>query len=80
MKPEKALRAILLNVGNSLAELRVKKGYPSIRAFVNEYDLAEIHYWRIENGKANVTLKSLSKILYIHKLSLRDFFCLVSGS
>ncbi len=79
MKTERALRDILMSVGNSLAELRVKKGYSSIRAFVNEYDLAEIHYWRIENGKANITLKSLSKILRIHKLSLPEFFCLVSG-
>ena len=30
-------------------------------------------YWRVENG-ANITLKTLLKILDIHKLSLAEFF------
>lgn len=77
MKSQKAFGKILLNVGTQLAELREKKGYPTIREFALKYNLPTIHYWRIEKGKANPTLKSLVKILSIHKLSLQDFFCLV---
>lgn len=77
MKSDKAFKNLLADIGNCLAELRVKKGYPTIKAFVEHHDLPEIQYWRIERGKANVTLKSLSRILSIHKLSLHEFFCLV---
>lgn len=77
MKSNKSFRKILVAVGERLAELRVKKGYTTIKEFVQDYDLPEIQYWRIEKGKANITLKSLTKILDIHKLSLTDFFCLV---
>jgi hypothetical protein len=65
-------------VGNHLADLRMKKGYTTIKSFVQRYDLPEIQYWRMEKGKANITLKSLSRILNIHRLSLHDFFCLIT--
>lgn len=77
MKSNKGFRKILVAVGERLAELRVKKGYTTIKEFVQDYDLPEIQYWRIEKGKANITLKSLTKILDIHKISLTDFFCMV---
>jgi hypothetical protein len=75
MKSDKAFKNLLVDMGICLAELRVKKGYSTIKAFCERYDLPEIQYWRIEKGKANVTLKSLSKILRIHRLTLHDFFC-----
>ena len=79
MKSQKALDKILVNVGLRLAELREKKGYLTIKEFVTENDLPEIQYWRIEKGKANITLKSLMKILTIHKVSLQDFFCAITA-
>jgi transcriptional regulator with XRE-family HTH domain len=75
MKSQKAFNNILSLIGATLAELRQKKGYPTIKAFALKYDLPKIQYWRIEKGKVNITLKSLVKILNIHKLSLPDFFC-----
>jgi hypothetical protein len=78
MKTDKAYKNILINVGSHLAELRIKKGYSTIKGFVQRYDLPEIQYWRMEKGKANITLKSLSRILQIHRLSLQDFFCLIT--
>lgn len=78
MKTTKALKTVLSNIGVRLAELRIKKGYSTIKDFAQRYDLPEIQYWRIEKGKANVTLKSLVKILKIHGLSLQEFFCLVT--
>ena len=77
MKSNKAFNNLLTEIGSCLAELRIKKGYPTIKAFAERYDLPEIQYWRIEKGKANITLKSLSRILAIHRLSLHDFFCLL---
>ena len=77
MKSDKTFRNLLVEIGSGLAALRIKKGYPTIKAFTERYDLPEIQYWRIEKGKANVTLKSLSKILHIHRMSLHEFFCLM---
>lgn len=77
MRSDKAFKGLLADIGNCLAELRIKKGYPTIKAFAERYDLPEIQYWRIERGKANITLKSLSRILHIHRLTLYDFFCLI---
>jgi|SRR5688572_31727023 hypothetical protein len=74
MKSEKVFKEFLLDVGAKIAELREKKGYPTIKEFVIKFDLPEIQYWRIEKGKANITIKSLVNILAIHKLTPRDFF------
>ena len=74
MKSEKVFKEFLLDVGTKLTELREAKGYSTIKEFVTKYDLPEIQYWRIEKGKANITVKSLIKILLIHKLSPREFF------
>ncbi|MEO5601740.1 MAG: helix-turn-helix transcriptional regulator [Cyclobacteriaceae bacterium] len=78
MKTEKAFNNTLVMVGSHLAELRLKKGFTTIKEFAERYDLPEIQYWRIERGKANITLKSLTRILNIHRISLQDFFCLLS--
>jgi transcriptional regulator with XRE-family HTH domain len=77
MKSTKAFKKNLIIVGVRLAELRKKKGYSTIKEFTQRYDLPEIQYWRIEKGKANITLKSLVKILTIHHLTLHDFFCMI---
>ena len=70
-----SLEAKLKQIGAGLSELRKKKGYDTIRDFAKAYKLPEIQYWRIENGKTNLTLKSLTKLLKIHKRTLEDFFC-----
>jgi len=68
---------VLADIGTRLAELREQKGYTTIKAFTLKYNLPEIQYWRMEKGKANITLKSLVNVLSIHKMSLQEFFCLV---
>lgn len=70
-----SLEAKLKQIGAGLSDLRKKKGYDTIRDFAKAYKLPEIQYWRIENGKTNLTLKSLTKLLKIHKMTLEDFFC-----
>jgi hypothetical protein len=71
----KSFKHLLEKIGNSLSDLRVRKGYTSLKEFAEEHDLPLIQYWRMEKGKANLTLKSLSRIVSIHSLTLQDFFC-----
>jgi hypothetical protein len=75
MKKNKSLDTVMEQIGFALAQLRLAKGYDSIKDFTTKFDLPMIQYWRIEKGKANVTLKSLYKLLAIHSLSLGQFFC-----
>ncbi len=62
-------------IGLGLAQLRLAKGYDSIKDFAAAFELPMIQYWRIEKGKANITLRSLHKLLAIHSMSLEEFFC-----
>lgn len=72
---EDVLKETLERIGSRLTELRKEKGYSSHEDFAYDYDLPRVQYWRIEKGKANVTIKSLYRILAIHKLTVDDFFC-----
>ena len=72
---EDALRNTLARIGSRLTYLRKKKGYTSHEDFAYDFDLPRVQYWRIEKGKANITLKSLCKLLVIHNLSVEEFFC-----
>lgn len=74
---EKSFHVMLAAIGGRLAELRMKKGYSTIKEFAEHFDLPEIQYWRIEKGKSNITLKSLARILKIHRVSIPDFFCII---
>jgi hypothetical protein len=76
----KGLQNILIRIGTGLSVLRVQKGYNNISDFANEHNLPLIQYWRIEKGKANVTLKSLVKLLTIHQLAPEEFFCWLRDS
>ncbi len=65
---------ILNQIGDKIKNLRVDKGYSSYENFAFDNELPRMQYWRIENGKTNITIKSLIKILLIHKLTLGEFF------
>ena len=71
---EEVLDAALKEIGNKLAELRKKKGYTSHESFAYDHDIPRMHYWRIENGKTNLTIRSLMRILAIHNITLQEFF------
>ncbi|RUT71224.1 XRE family transcriptional regulator [Flavobacterium cupreum] len=60
-------------ISQKLKEIRLSKGYTSYETFAFENDLNRVQYWRIESGK-NITLKTLIKVLDIHKISLGEFF------
>ncbi len=74
MNSTKLLKS-LRRIGSELKELRIKKGYHTLKDFSAQYDLPLIQYWRIENGKANITIKTLTQLLSIHKITIEDFFC-----
>lgn len=65
---------VLLQIGAKLKDLRIKKGYTSYENFAIDNDLGRMQYWRLENGQTNLTLKTLFKILEIHKITLSEFF------
>ena len=71
---EEILSNTLTRIGLKLTYLRKKKGYSSHEDFAYDHDLPRVQYWRMEKGKANITLKSLCKLLAIHDLSVEEFF------
>jgi hypothetical protein len=71
----RSLTPVLEQIGIKLRDLRQKKGYDSLKDFAEDHDLPVIQYWRMEKGKANLTLKSLNKLLTIHSVTMEDFFC-----
>lgn len=72
---EDALTNTLARIGSKLTYLRKNKGYTSHEDFAYDFDLPRVQYWRIEKGKANITIRSLCKLLTIHNLSVEEFFC-----
>jgi len=71
---EELLKETLERIGSKLTELRKAKGYSSHEDFAYDYDLPRVQYWRIEKGKANLTIRSLYRIISIHKLTVEEFF------
>lgn len=64
---------ILKAIGLKLKSLRKAKGYKNYEQFAFTYDLSRAQYGRYENG-ANLTIKTLHKILLIHQLTFSEFF------
>jgi len=71
MSLEKHERILL--VGAKLKALRIKAGYKNSELFANENELPRVQYWRMERG-TNCTIKSLLRVLKVHKVSLSEFF------
>lgn len=63
----------LLKVAQKLKKMRIDNGYTSYEQFAWDNEINRVQYWRIESG-ANITIKSLIKVLDAHKITLKDFF------
>lgn len=63
----------LILISKRIKELRKGLGYSSYENFALDHDLDRKQYWRIENG-SNITIKTLIKILSVHKIELPEFF------
>lgn len=74
MKEAEVLLHLQKRIGLKLTELRKKKGYTSHEDFALDHDIPRVQYWRIEKGRTNLTIKSLVRLLAIHKLTVEEFF------
>ena len=72
-KDEAQFEDLLSKIGMKLKQMRIKKGYTSYEMFAWENKLSRIQYWKMERG-TNCTLKSLSRVLKIHHLTIDQFF------
>ena len=70
----KSEEEVLKEIGLRFEQLRKEKGFTSYEHFAIENDLSRMHYWQIEKGKANVTIRTLLNILKIHNCTIEDFF------
>lgn len=73
-KESESLSLLQKELGLKLSELRIKKGYHTQVEFANAYKLPPVQYWRLENGKANITLRSLHRLATIHDIKVSDLF------
>ena len=62
----------LNKIAQKLKQMRIDKGYSSYEQFAWDNEINRVQYWRIEKG-SNITLKSLLKVLDIHKIKLSEF-------
>lgn len=60
-------------IAQKIKQLRIDAGYTSAENFAYDNELNRVQYWRVESG-ANITLKTLLKVLDIHQISLGNFF------
>ena len=72
-KLDKEIESKILKIAEKIKLLRKAKGFTSYETFAFEYEINRVQYWRIETGR-NITLKTLLKVLSIHKISLETFF------
>lgn len=77
VKEEEVQLNLQKRIGLKLAELRKKKGYTSHEDFALDHEIPRVQYWRIEKGVTNLTIKSLVRLLAIHKLTVEEFFILL---
>ena len=74
MKEEEVLSSLLKRIGRKLTELRKQKGYTSHEDFAFDHEIPRVQYWRIEKGQTNLTMRSLIRLLAIHKMTVEEFF------
>lgn len=63
----------LAEIGNRVRALRKANTNLSAEDFANEKGFDRVQYSRIENG-ANVTMKTLLKVVDAHNITLKEFF------
>ena len=61
-------------IGKKLRSIREAKGIKNYEKFAIQNDFSRSHYWNIENGDVNLTLKTLVRILNSLDVKVEDFF------
>lgn len=73
------LQQFIIRIARIFKKLRKKKGLYSYEAFAFEHNIPRAQYWRVEDGKSNLTLRTIAKLLAIHNLSVDEFAALIGG-
>jgi len=66
--------ALQTRIGKKMTALRKEMGYTSHEQFAYEHGFNREHYRRLERGETNFELRTLVKILVIHKITIEQFF------
>ena len=61
---------LLQAIASKLRELRKAQGLSQVDAYID----TDIHIGRVESGKTNISISTLSDLCDYYEISLRDFF------
>jgi len=61
-------------IGAKIRELRESKGIKNYEKFAIQNNFSRSHYWNIEQGEVNLTLKTLIRILNSLDTKVEEFF------
>jgi len=68
------LEQLQQKIGKGIRALRESKGIKNYEKFAIQNGFSRSHYWKIEQGEVNLTLKTLSRVLNSLDTSVEDFF------
>ena len=76
MKEEDTIETKLKAIGGRLKQLREAGGFEGgyVGFAIHHVNMQPKQYWKLEAGTANFTIKTLLRVLDVHKISLEDFF------
>ncbi len=61
-------------IGSKIREIRESKGIKNYEKFAIQNNFSRSHYWNIEQGEVNLTIKTLVRILNSLEIKVEDFF------
>lgn len=76
MNKQRCNTDLLLSIAQRIKQLRIEKGVSQETFFIE----TDIHIARIESGKSNITVSTLSDICKYFKISLSDFFSTIESN
>lgn len=76
MNKQRCNTSLLLSIAQRIKQLRMEKGISQETFFIE----TDIHIARIESGKSNVTVSTLSDICKYFNITLSDFFSTIESN
>ncbi|WP_436517625.1 helix-turn-helix domain-containing protein [Ekhidna sp. To15] len=68
------IESLQKQIGIKIRSIRESKGIKNYEKFAIQIGFSRSYYWNIEKGEANLTIKSLLKILNALGVTIEDFF------
>jgi transcriptional regulator with XRE-family HTH domain len=72
-----SLASLKKSIGVTVTALRKKKGYTNYEDFANDHGINRETYRKVEDGKANSTIRTLLRIAIAHGLTVPQLMALV---